>query len=110
MTPEAQRIAIAEACGYKKRATPGVYDFMWAPGHISKLADGWWEDKISNVMGENCLPDYLNDLNAVHEAEKILKGLDIHEYDQLLADMPHGDKWSWHATAAQRCEAFLLYH
>jgi hypothetical protein len=49
MSPEAQRIAIAEACGLKH--------VRWDDGEL--------------VHGTACrirVPDYLNDLNAMHEA------------------------------------------
>ena len=63
MTPEAQRIAIAEACGwsYEKNET-------YAP-------DGafWWSKNPE-------FPDYLNDLNAMHEAENTLTYEQLNEY------------------------------
>lgn len=94
MKPEAQRIAIAEACGWNNKGVPG--------GHY-KRADGGWTYGI----------DVLTDLNAMHEAEKVLpsNGL-IDKYHRLLqsmtnnADQIHADR-CWHATAAQRAEAFL---
>ena len=45
-------------------------------------------------------PDYLNDLNAMHEAEKTLKVSEIIPYGENVG---HDMK----ATAAQRAEAFL---
>ena len=113
MTPESQRIAIAEACG--------------------KLTKTYFcEDKsgdrcIGNREGSSGtyvhdLPDYLNDLNAMNEAEKAFIGdassamtfamylLRINgqsistEHDDLNCD----HAWiAAHATAAQRAEAFL---
>lgn len=84
MTPEAQRIAIAEACGWNipshcktkrlmagesKRAVAGAPpDFGWHP-------DGRSGD----------LPDYLNDLNAMHAALKILSDAQKYEYLEQLA-------------------------
>jgi hypothetical protein len=53
MTPEAQRIAIAEACGWK-----------WFNGN-----NQFWITPDGNCDGKQPLPDYLNDLNAMHEAE-----------------------------------------
>lgn len=51
MTPEQQRIAIAEACGKK---------FIF-------------QEYGGKIVFFNDIPDYLNDLNAMHEAEKVLK-------------------------------------
>jgi len=82
VTPEAQRIAIAEACGWKT----GYRDpEAWHP-----------------------LPDYLNDLNAMHDAEQVLFGRNdwsACKYDNYL-DVATSS-WKWNATASQRAEAFL---
>ena len=64
-------------------------------------------------------PDYLNDLNAMHEAEKVLLGSDILfrvEYVENLMDVVARDlpepidsgAYLYHATAAQKAEAFVL--
>jgi hypothetical protein len=87
MSPEAQRIAIAEACGI-------VSKDKW--GSLYKTPRGILRD----------CPDYLNDLNAMHQAEKIL------DYNQLR-DMEDSVSFGFavlpfHATAAQRAKAFLL--
>lgn len=66
-------------------------------------------------------PDYLNDLNAMHEAEKVMNDVDVvQEYYQNLitvheqtCDKQGNENWVIdrllvHATAAQRAEAFVL--
>ena len=65
------------------------------------------------------VPDYLNDLNVMHEAEKSLSIIQRLRYYQELIDIfdrhPDGSHrygaciyWeSVHATASQRAEAFL---
>ena len=69
---------------------------------------------ISEACGEGHhhlrnLPDYLNDLNAMHEAEKII-------WEHINPIIPFTFEWHLddmgveriaHATAAQRAEAFL---
>jgi len=113
MTPEAQRIAIAKACGWRAE--------KWASG-------GWTCYNPSGSYGEftgseeaafllNC-PDYLNDLNAMHEAEKVLTHADQCQYGRYLTRLvtgifqmhhAHSDTARIaHAIAAQRAEAFLL--
>ena len=88
MDEEKQRIAIAEHC---------------LPSPIHALIDGWWDGDGFVV------PDYLNDLNACHTMEKTLTESQGHTYKFKL----HGFKSiqvglnSWHATAKQRCEAYL---
>lgn len=53
------------------------------------------------------MPDYLNDLNAMHEAEIQLKAEDNHAYGCYCSELyeKYGNTVS--LTAAQRCEAFL---
>ena len=81
MTPESQRIAIAEACGIT--------------GYLHSL------------------PDYLSDLNAMHEAEKsefFSAGVPAsrwERYDEILHSICGGFGRA-HATASQRLNAFLL--
>jgi hypothetical protein len=51
------------------------------------------------------IPDYANDLNAMHEAEETLGPEQARQYHNRLGRT--GAVWLWHATARQRCEAFL---
>jgi hypothetical protein len=108
MTPKAQRLAIAEACGWKD-VSYGV-----GPNHDLCLGDRptWSHGKIQSYLLDQRVPDYLNDLNAMHEAEKHLRSLyprdEFHEFGiQLEKIMTRDEEWVWHATASQRAEAFL---
>jgi hypothetical protein len=104
MSPEQQRITIAEACGW----IPSTYGGRWChPNDLSMARNGSYEV----WKGRDKLPDYLYDLNAMHEAEKMLN-TPIHmqkhawnNYKGILEDVSKGS--SFHATAAQRAEAFL---
>lgn len=93
MTPEQQRIKIAEACG-------------------------WWGNCKENCMQPpNCtdmyceIPNYCNDLNAMHETEKFLTNDQWLDYDLELMVITNCDdivqKKRISATAKQRAEAFL---
>ena len=99
MKPEQQRIAIAEACGWTcadyVKPEDKIYALMcWvAPG------DDPWHLQAP--------PDYLSDLNAMHEAEKILNTNQAADYCELLRPIICGYWRLVHATAAQRAEAFL---
>ena len=59
------------------------------------------------------LPDYLNDLNAMHEAEKVLTEKGVNPWWTYVDWInrhnltPFGQSTAAHATAAQRAEAFL---
>ena len=98
MKPALQRIAIAEVCGWRQAK--------------SKFADKSWirPDGYRGGIGVNAIPDYLNDLNAMHEVTLSVIHTDPHVrrlYYQTL-DMVTGDQWNTvDATAAQRAEAFL---
>ncbi len=109
MTPEQQRIKIAKACGwtdFNSAKHEGAIQYGRKP--LSRFDS--WE-----------IPDYLNDLNAMHEAEKTLNDDDLYLYGNILDGITHskipmcyvnGPKAGMYpelfrATAAQRAEAFL---
>ncbi len=100
MSPEAQRIAIAEACG---EINPR---FTESGACIASTATA---DGIE--WGTHGVADYLNDLNAMHEAEKTIRkpGLALWcDYARTLRRVCDVSLYSdIHATAAQRAEAFL---
>jgi hypothetical protein len=97
MTPDEQRVAIARVFGWKNfnsASNEGAVQYGQPPN-------------APQFIGE--LPDYLNDLNAMHEAEQVLTGDQQHDYKCHLLRMDYPD-WEikvTHATAAQRAEAFL---
>jgi len=73
----------------------------------SSMWDGWWYQKKGKRTYQPLPPDYLNDLNAMHDAEKRLEAEDNHAYGCYCSDLyeEHGNTVS--LTAAQRAEAFL---
>ena len=82
MTDEQINAAIAEACGWRKE--DGVY--MWTANGIDYTCPDLW--------------DWANDLNAMHEAEKVLTQKQRDEYRHWLCP----DIFS---TARERAEVFL---
>lgn len=106
MNKTKQIIAIAKTCGWTK---------------CKRLVK--WNSSIGTnpkTHERTELPDYLNDLNAMHEAEKFLKQdtADWLEYGIMLTkllapNVCYGEYSSneisniAHATAKQRAEAFL---
>lgn len=114
MTPKAQRIAIAEACGWtwESRKHPAP---CWHKGDFFTGAALFAESRCREDYCDD-LPDYLNDLNAMHEAEKMLTEEQRELFRSILVDVVRGTvdrlRITWqaalcHATAAQRAEAFL---
>jgi len=94
MTAEQQRITIAKACGWLQSRT-----CHWG---------GWWYLKKGKRAYQQTPPDYLNDLNAMHEAERTMGDPQLWgEYQSYLSDAMRNIGWIYHATAAQRAEAFL---
>ena len=98
MNNEKQRIAIAEACGWRCTAAFKEAFACWVKPNGMDHQTEW-------------LPDYLNDLNAMHGAEKVLDPDDYAQYEQNLRKtypvFMGGGFHLLHATAAQRAEAFL---
>ena len=110
-TPKQQQIAIAEACGW-------VHHNM-RPSETERHQKKW------RYLSD--LPDYLNDLNAMHEAEKACLttiplvtdyGIRLvnalhreHKKNPRIQDtswrIPVVGNCGWFATAAQRAEAFI---
>jgi hypothetical protein len=86
MTQEQKRIKLVEAGGWK----PDKRGFGWLSPH------GYYDTP----------PDYFNDLNAVHEVEKVLTEDQYDEYRHHLVK-PAGYLWRgiFSATSAQRAEA-----
>jgi hypothetical protein len=106
MKPEEQRIAIAKAhLGYE--------DFDWLVWWDEETIPFWTGRKLHGASGDNewePVLDYLNDLNAMHEAEKTLKNLDLYRkflYLIVLEDLLNTSNEPAWATAAQRAEAFI---
>ena len=101
MKLEAQRIAIAEACGWiyhEATSESGDVDFYAHPTEPT-------------AWSVHDLPDYLNDLNVMHKAEKTLIAANqVTSYATMLCHLCERAtpmQMIWHATAAQRAEAFL---
>ena len=100
MTPEQQNRTIAKHCGWMQSKSS-----MW---------EGWWHQTGKNAYQQFC-PNYCNDLNAMHEAEKVLNVNEQYLYWIALLETrsrpedygDSGDFEAIYATAAQRAEAFL---
>ena len=111
MSEDEQRIAIAEACGW-----------TWTEDAV--LSPDGVQDPRTNLVGyraplEEFFPDYLRDLNAMHEAEKLLNEW---QQEQFGAKLYTGNPNTGairdfctgrmvfrlaHTTSLQRAEAFL---
>lgn len=101
----------------KKR---GLFYRPDAAGYTSRVEEAWRVDEATALqhvyphdepvtMHEAPPPNYAADLNACHEFEKTLTHInDWMLYDKALAETTEG--FNFHATARQRCEAFLRVH
>lgn len=119
MSPEQINIAIAKACGWKRLPSIGIARYQpWC--HES-------DDEGDDLRTDTQLPNYHGDLNAMHEAEKVLTqrnkstywdalmkavGPDstvdlVDIYDEYTTSPSTSGFAMIHATSAQRAEAFL---
>ena len=107
LTDDEKRIKVARLCGWERKPSPRL-----------KGPDGQWP--WVNAWGAFAydtwaLPDYLNDLNAMHEAVDSI-GIDgedfaVRLWQLVCAGKPLTDRAAMlmfcNATAAQRAEAFV---
>ena len=109
MDKEQQRIAIAEACGWTEIE-------FYRPYGEGLGVDRWRGKSPLGMMRD--LPDYLNDLNAMNEAERVMTKEQHRKFTanlwmlipcQHLISTPPKDVADAvvSATSAQRAEAFL---
>lgn len=103
MKEEDQRIALAKWAGWIQSDTTKAW-----------CIPGCWETRHhgSSWVGQNEIPDYLNDLNAMHEAEKSLTENEQYEFIKILSRFESNNLSGliWRicsASAPQRCEALL---
>ena len=107
MNKEELRVRIAEICGWNcvfyhkgkwMGIKPGMSTVITPPPE--QIDDRWAE-----------IPDYLNDLNAMHEAENLgITGhpFDDADYESMLQKVVGPYDMPYRATAVQRAEAFIL--
>jgi hypothetical protein len=108
MTPDAQRIAIAEACGWSFGVSADDPTECWHK-------PAWGGMRVHSLV----IPDYLDDLNAMAKAERLLTDEQQVEYIAHLLGITEESRqslWSmsWDsafycasALPEQRAEAFL---
>ena len=105
MDKNKQKIAIAEHCGWKYLPKDS-YGIQWVTPPKGTQPK---KHVPSAPFAPSDVPDYTQDLNAMHEAEKVLiqHPHKVHEgiYEFYLKKRV-GNEWGY-ATAAQRAEAFL---
>ena len=107
------RIAIAEACGWTREYA----DVPTWNNSLNSYQGGYepvqtllFRKEKKCFIAEN-LPNYLNDLNAMHAAEKTLNSILAASYVRMLTSIAWESEQPVFApitaTAAQRAEAFL---
>ena len=110
MNPEQQRIALAEACGWggDEKCIRDVIK-----RHDEQTQRAYYQDR---PLPKGGVPDYPNDLNAMHEAWKTLTPSQKTRFESEIYSVVIGDNdynrnddapYITNATAAQRAEAFL---
>ena len=95
MTDEQINQRIAEACGW------GWFQEIWTGELLGK--------PIREQGPLRSIPDYCNDLNAMHEAEKVLADNQFMRYSRWIESFMQSPHYRSYlsATARHRAEAFL---
>lgn len=108
MTDKNKIEKIAQIIGYGKSYTFISQEFETMGQEIQTWIT---PDNKTNVSK---LPDFLNDLNAMHEAEKFLDGPDINDpnslryrYSHAVYQLVPAEQQPFRSTARQRADAFL---
>ena len=94
LSPEEQSKSVLKCLGFEEDKYIGFI--------INKHLTKPFED-----IGFLLVPDYLNDLNAMHEAEKHIPDSLWNQYCDLLERLSKEGE-SIHATASEKAEAFVL--
>lgn len=112
MTEQEQKIAIAEACGFiKTNPSPGKNNrpYWRLPRNLTQeeITDG--QEPWDSITWQENLPDYPNDLNTIHEAEKELfkTGEQWTLYFEILAGICGEENDPITASAKQRAQAII---
>lgn len=103
MKPEAQQIAIAEACGW-------IGPFHELDDNVFAIHPAWKESVgITGSPVQHIVPDYPNDLNACYQMEETLTDDQQCQYFGALLVICNRPPTTnmFHASANQRCEAFV---
>jgi len=110
MTQEQKRIRLAEAAGWKGIVPQYMIGYApWRPVPYEEKVKTTSVTELWSIPLDP-LPDYFNDLNTVHEFEKVLTPLQWVSYWSFLEPLacrPNNTS-ILHATAAQRAEALGL--
>lgn len=116
LSDEEKRIRIAEIMGVEYGYDETGNSLLYRHSDPANFADIYWRATMEPF-------DPLNDLNAMHEAEKVLTDFQLQKFGEHLQDIVnyycvgvvpdyHRDLMCLakiaHASAAQRADAFLL--
>ena len=97
MDKNKQQIVIAEACGWTVNVAGKT---VYSPSGVFNRT---LFAEVSMI-----LPDYPNDLNAMHEAVMTLSNRQLDDLHTWISDTMTGtDKYMWLLTPQQYAEAFL---
>lgn len=110
LSPEEKRVKIATACGWRNVRNTTILKGRVLREGVFGIPPHWPHEYVTNEP----VPDYLNSLDAMHEAEKIFD-TDVasgdsprYLYSRMLYDVVPPELQPFRATAAQRADAFLL--
>ena len=122
MSPKAQRISIAESCGWAEIQTCGSLQGRIIVGDNSALSEDDRNYPLKSGKYGAPIPNYLNDLNAMAEAVSYLRNSNRLAYAEYAKNLEKivaiynssEERQAYHAiqvcdaTAAHRADAFIL--
>lgn len=106
MNDEEINRAIAEHLGWKWFDHPDTRERT----KTFTLSDKWVLNPAGELVFPHSVPNYCGDLNAMHEAEKVLTDVQCLFYPDNMREViteHDASRRTWHSTARQRAEAFL---
>jgi len=104
MSPEKQNLLIAQICGWIN--VKSVRTDYGSDASCEYELRGTPPELKDQPFSIRPVPDYVNNLNATHKMEECLGYIDNWlKYEGFLDE--GGTKFLFHATAAQKAEAFL---
>ena len=116
LTEEKQNINVAELCGWQGPYRGGSTHLHGFPKGVVVPDDAAEDNCTRHWLKQDHVPDYINDLNAMHKAEKLISAWD--DEGDIVGDVlwmdyrKHLDetcnKSPVIATASQRAKAFVL--
>ena len=109
LTSSEQQIKVAEYANWERGPKKDIRRFGFG---IVVAKNSCWHNKDEENGWQDNPPDFLHDLNAIHEVVNALSDTDYNRFCDILWNIcggASGKTGAINATASQRAEAFYIY-